>query len=50
MNDWGKEVERLRAEVQHLKAMLKEEDNLIAALVRDRNFYRDELARKGGMN
>jgi hypothetical protein len=33
-----------------LRAALDEAEKTIVALVRDRDFYRDELARKGGMN
>ena len=57
MNDWIRKYEDLRednrilkAEVRHLGAMLIEAEKLIVALRQDRDFYRDELARKGGSN
>ena len=50
MNDRIKEIERLRAEIAHLKAMLEESEKMITALRCDRNYYREELARKGGNN
>ncbi len=50
MNDWIKEIERLRAENEHLKKMLEESEKLVTVLRYDRNFYRDELAMKGGSN
>jgi len=57
MNNWIRKFEDLRednrilkAEVQHLKIMLEESDKLVVALRRDRDYYRNELALKGGNN
>jgi FtsZ-binding cell division protein ZapB len=54
MNDWIREFEDLRednrvlkAEVRHLRAMMEEAEKTIVALRQDRDFYRDELARRG---
>ena len=50
MNEWIKESEKLKAENERLKSTLEESDRLIASLLYERNFYRDELARRGGNN
>ena len=56
-NDWIREFEDiredvriLRAENEHLKRMLAESEKMVTALRYDRNFWKDELARKGGNN
>jgi hypothetical protein len=48
--EYAAQGEVARAKITHLETMLEEAEKTIIALVRDRDFYRDELSRKGGNN